>query len=138
MSFCCGASKIGAVGAIRQEQVVVHHVPLLLCPVCHDVEIHHAVREEFDLLVDYARGDGAARVNFNEYVDDKNVAAMMENCISLEANRPEQLYREQIDNALDLLGVAKSLDDSEWEQALKKRLTVLSQRLKRYLQRENV
>lgn len=138
MSFCCGASMIGTVGAIRSERVVVHQVPLLFCPICHRVDIHFTIKEEFDLLVDYARGDGATHVNFNDYVDCGDQEAMMENCISVEESNPEQLYREQIDNALDLLGVAKQLQDLDWETALKGRLKVLSRRLERYRQRENV
>lgn len=138
MSFCCGASMIGAVGAIRSEQVVVHHVPLLFCPICHSVDIHHSVQEEFDLLVDYAQGDGATHVNFNDYVDCENAVQMMENCISVEEGNPEELYREQIDNALDLLGIAKQLGDIKWEATLKERLKVLSERWQRHRERENV
>ena len=63
---------------------------------------------------------------------------MMENCISVEGTNPEQLYREQIDNALDLLSAAKQLRDNEWENVLKERLKVLSRRLQRFRQRENV
>lgn len=138
MSFCCGASMIGAVGAIKSERVVVHQVPLLFCPICHRVEIHFTMKDEFDLLVDYAQGDGATHVNFNDYVEYGNTAPMMENCISVEESNPEHLYREQIDNALDLLGVAKQLQDLDWERVLKERLKVLSRRLERYRQRENV
>lgn len=138
MSFCCGASMIGAVGTIKSEQVVVHQVPLVFCPVCHQVDVHFAMKEEFELLVDYARGDGAQHVNFVEYVEYGDTKPMMENCISVEGTNPEQLYREQIDNALDLLSAAKQLRDNEWENVLKERLKVLSRRLQRFRQRENV
>jgi hypothetical protein len=36
--------------------------------------------------------------------------------------------QSQIDMSLDLLSFAKEISDSEWEQQLKKRLIVLSQR----------
>lgn len=136
MSFCCGASMIGTIGAIRSDRVVVHRVPIVFCPICRSVEIHYAVREEFDLLVDYAQGDGAHHVNFDDFVDCAHVVEMMEDCVSVEEGEPEQLYRTQIDNALDLLGVAKRLGDVRWEHSLKKRLSVLSRRLQRYTQRE--
>lgn len=123
---------IGTTGVIRSGGVVVHHVPLVACPVCHKVEVHHAVREEFDLLVEYAQGDGASHVNFKDYVASENMANFMENCTSVEGNNPVELYQEQIDHALDLLGVAKQLHDPAWEQALKERLKVLSRRLNRY------
>lgn len=123
---------IGTTGAIRSEGVVVHHVPLVACPVCHKVEVHHAVREEFDLLVEYAQGDGARHVNFKDYVASENMAVLMENCTSVEGGNPVELYQEQIDHALDLLGVSKQLNDSAWEQTLKERLKVLTKRLNRH------
>ena len=138
MSFCCGASMIGAVGAIKRERVVIHQVPLVFCPVCHRVDVHFVVKEEFDLLVDYAQGDGVAHVNFVDYVEYGDTEAIMENCISIEGTNSEQLYREQIDNALDLLSAAKQMRDNEWENMLKERLKVLSRRLQRLRQRENV
>lgn len=138
MSFCCGASMIGAVGAIRIDRVVVHQVPLVFCPICRRVELHYTIKDECELLADYAQGDGATHVNFSDYVEYGDIAQMMENCISVEGRDPEQLCREQIDNALDLLSVAKQLHDQDWEKVLKKRLKVLSRRLKRYRQCENV
>lgn len=136
MSFCCGASMVGGVGAIKREQIVVHHVPLVFCPICHRVEVHYTVKEEFNILVDYAEGDGVRQINFSDYVDFKNVIQMMENCITVENGDAEQLYREQIDNALDLYGVAKQMGDREWQKVLEERLKVLSTRWKRHRQRK--
>lgn len=138
MSFCCGASKIGVIGAITSEQVVVHQVPLLFCPICHDLEVHHSVRDEFELLVDYAQADGLDQIDFSDYVGTVQLSHLLENCISVEQGKPELLYREQIDNALDLLGVAKQLSDPYWEETLKYRLKVLSGRWRRYRQGQNV
>ena len=57
MAYCCGATMVGAIGTLRQGAVLVHNVPLLYCPVCHQVEVHQAVQEEFELMLDFAHGD---------------------------------------------------------------------------------
>lgn len=137
MSFCCGASMIGAVGAIKSKQVLVDGVPFLFCPVCHKVDVHHSVKEPFDLLVDHALGDGAKHVDFREHVTEPS-DDLLSNCISVERGNPEQLLTEQIDNALDLYGFAKYIGDREWQDMLVKRLKVFTAGLARYRQGENV
>ncbi|MFC4076373.1 hypothetical protein ACFOUO_06060 [Salinithrix halophila] len=117
---------------MRQGSTLVHNVPLLYCPVCHQVEVHHAVKEEFELLMEYAQGDRAREVNLKEYIDDSMIAEWKECCTSFQQGQPESVLREQIDMALDLMGVAKQMQDKEWERALKSRLQVLGDRFKRY------
>jgi hypothetical protein len=129
MSFCCGATMIGTVGTLRQGSTLVHNVPLYYCPVCHQVEVHPAVKDEFDLVVEYAQEDSAREVNLKDYIDEEMVSEWKENCTSFQDDNPEEVLREQIDMALDLLGVAKQLDDGQWVAALKHRLQVLSSRL---------
>ncbi|GAA3402774.1 hypothetical protein ACFFNY_05100 [Paenibacillus hodogayensis] len=128
MSFCCGASMIGTKGTLRHIGTHIHNVPLLFCPVCHRVEVHYMVESEYEILAEYAHGDGAPEVDFQDYVDDKAGAGLYENCVNLESEDPSDVVRNQIDTALDLLSVAKRLQDTEWEMQLKKRLTVLNER----------
>ncbi|WP_127585206.1 hypothetical protein [Paenibacillus koleovorans] len=128
MSFCCGASMIGTKGTLKHIHTHIHNVPLLFCPVCHRVEVHHLVEMEYEILAEYAHGDGAAEIDFDEYVEDRHGAALYENCVSNEDEDPLELVRNQIDISLDLLMAAKALNDTEWENELKKRLSVLSQR----------
>ncbi|OYD07490.1 hypothetical protein [Paludifilum halophilum] len=132
MGFCCGATMVGAVGTLRQGSTLVHNVPLLYCPVCHRVEVHQAVQDEFDLLLEYAREDGAREVNLRDEVDEEMIEEWKETCTSFQQGQPETVLREQIDMALDLMGVAKQIHDEEWERALKNRLQIMSDRLKRY------
>jgi hypothetical protein len=128
MSFCCGASMIGTQGTLKHIRTQIHNVPLLLCPVCHRVEVHHLIENEYEILAEYAHGDGAPEVNFQEYVEDKNHHKLYENCVNHEDEDPLDVVLNQIDMALDLLTVAKQLQDAEWETQLIKRLGVLSQR----------
>ena len=128
MSFCCGASMIGTKGSIRHLRTQIHNVPILFCPVCHRVEVHYLVEDEFEILAEYAQGDGAGEVDFEDYSDSPSQDALYANCVNREDEDPLSLVTDQIDMALDLLRIAKALDDVEWEHQLKNRLRVMSAR----------
>jgi len=127
MSFCCGASMIGTKGTLKHIRTQIHNVPILFCPVCHRIEVHYLVESEYEILAEYAHGDGAFEVDFVEYVDGKD-HLLYENCVNHEGEEPLDIVRNQIDMALDLLSVARSLSDAEWEEQLMKRLQTLSTR----------
>jgi hypothetical protein len=128
MSFCCGASMLGTKGTLKHIRTKIHNVPILLCPVCHRVEVHHLVEDEFDILAEYAHGDGAHEVDFQDYVDHYNEDILFVNCVNHEGEKPMDIIKSQIDMALDLWSVAKAIGDSEWENQLRKRLSTLSER----------
>ncbi len=128
MSFCCGASMIGTKGTLKHLRTHIHNVPLLLCPVCQRVEIHYLVESEYEILAEYAHGDGALEVDFQDYVDSHEHGKLYENCVNNEDERPIEIVGHQIDMALDLLSLAKQMGDGEWELQLKKRLSVLNKR----------
>ncbi|MCZ8512641.1 hypothetical protein O9H85_09485 [Paenibacillus filicis] len=128
MSFCCGASMLGTKGTLKHIRTQIHNVPLLFCPVCHRVEVHHQVENEYEILAEYAHGDGALEVDFQEYVESRDQAELFENCVNTENEDPMDVVRSQIDMALDLLMVSKEIGDAEWEAALIKRLNALSKR----------
>ena len=135
MSFCCGASMIGTRGTLKHYRTQIHNVPLLFCPVCHHTEVHYLIENEYEILAEYAHGDGAAEVDFAEYVDTGDNGRLYENCVNSENEEPLDIVRTQIDMALDLLIVARQLEDSFWQNELKKRLKVLSERRARLKQR---
>ncbi|ACX67345.1 hypothetical protein MKY48_26745 [Paenibacillus sp. FSL W8-0187] len=127
MSFCCGASMMGTKGTLKHYRTQVHNVPLLSCPVCHRVEVHHRVENEYEILAEYAHGDGASQVDFQDYVmEDED--AIFENVVNRESEDPLTVVQSQIDMSLDLLVVAKWMEDEKWQGELKRRLAVMSQR----------
>lgn len=128
MSFCCGASMVGTTGTLKHIRTYIHNVPLLFCPVCHRVQVHYSVENEYELLADYAHGDDASEVDFKEYVDIQAQSELYENCVSHEGEEPLVIVHNQIDMALDLMRFAKSIEDQAWVDQLKKRLVKLSQR----------
>jgi len=131
MSFCCGASMIGTRGTLKHIRTRIQNVPLLFCPVCHRVEVHYLFETEYEILAEYAHGDGATEIDFEDYVDLTHTASLYENCVNEEDEDPLTIVRNQIDMALDLLPVAKSIGDTEWEEQLKTRLHVLGQRYRK-------
>jgi hypothetical protein len=134
MSFCCGASMIGVVGTLKHQSVKVHHVPLLCCPVCNNIVVHPAVKEEFDLVVEYAQEDRVKEITLRETITPEMIVEWKEICVSFQGDDAEVVIREQIDHSLDLLSTAKLLNDIDWQDALKNRLKVLSARLKEFEQ----
>ncbi|GGN92443.1 hypothetical protein [Saccharibacillus kuerlensis] len=130
MSFCCGASMIGTKGTLKHYRTQVHNVPLLYCPVCQRIEVHYKVESEYEILAEYAHGDGEAEINFQDYVLEDE-AEMFANCVSLESEDKLESVRNQIDMSLDLLGVAKGMGDKRWQVDLKRRLAVMSQKLEK-------
>lgn len=127
MSFCCGASMIGTKGTLQHYRTRIQNVPLLLCPVCHRIEVHFLVENEYEILAEYAQSDGVEEVNFKDYVTTDD-SQLFENCINHENDDPLELVRNQIDNALDLLALAKQWKDAQWESQLKRRLALMSRR----------
>lgn len=134
MSFCCGASMIGTSGTLKHFRTHIHNVPILFCPVCHRVEIHHMIENEYEILAEYAHGDGASEVDFIEYVEQEE-KVLFENCVNNENEDPLDVVSSQIDMALDLLCFSKQISDVAWESELKKRLGVLNQRRNKLRQR---
>lgn len=135
MSFCCGASMIGTKGTLKHYRTQIHNVPLLFCPVCHHTQVHYLIENEYEILAEYAQGDGAAEVDFAEYVDMGEGHRLYENCVNSENEEPMDVVRTQIDMALDLLIVARHIEDTQWQEQLKSRLKVLSERRARLRQR---
>jgi hypothetical protein len=137
MSFCCGASMIGTTGTLKYAQTHIQRVPLLLCPVCFRVEVHHLVAQEYEIIAEFAAGDGAVEIDFQEFVNIEDQTGLRENCVNTEEEDPLHVVYTQINMALDLMSVAQQLADESWLQQLKTRLTALSKRKERLLQKRS-
>jgi len=128
MGFCCGASMVGAIGTVRYKKTLIHQVPIIYCPICHAFEVYPKVKDEYEILAEYAHADRAGEVTFSDYVDLSDKEDLFEDCVNYDGSAEDAL-RQQIDHALDLLAVAHKLGDEEWKKDLLNRLKVLSERL---------
>ena len=126
-NFCCGASKIGGVGTIHQDGITINQVPILYCPVCHDVEVHSKVKENIDVVIEITQNDGGRRVNLESYMKEIRDDHFFEDCSTVNRGDVEEVVKSQIDISLGLLSFAKDVGDVEWQNDLKKRLSKLSQ-----------
>ncbi|WP_339061132.1 hypothetical protein [Tepidibacillus marianensis] len=126
-NFCCGASKIGGVGTIHQDGITINQVPILYCPVCHDVEVHPKVKENIDVVIEISQTEGTKRVNLEHYMKEIRDDHFFEDCSSVNRGNVDEVVQSQIDISLGLLSFAKDIGDLEWQEELKGRLSKLSQ-----------
>jgi uncharacterized protein YicC (UPF0701 family) len=123
---------IGALGSLRHHKTYINNVPILHCPVCNRIDVHPKVEEEYEILSEYAQTDDASELDFKEYVNSDSIKDIFENCTVVDEGRIEQVFRQQIDYALDLLLVAKQMEDQEWQDQLKLRLKRLNERMSKW------
>ena len=123
---------IGALGSLRHHKTYINNVPILHCPVCNRIDVHPKVEEEYEILSEYAQTDDASELDFKEYVNSDSIKDIFENCTVVDEGRIEQVFRQQIDYALDLLLVAKQMEDQDWQDQLKLRLKRLNERMSKW------
>ncbi len=126
MSICCGASKIGSIGKIERNNIVVHNVPILYCPVCKNKEPHPKIKNNLDFISEIAKEDGYKEIDLDYYIDGDQYGDLFEECATVKNGNEHQWIQSQIDMSLDLLSFSRQIKDIEWETILKKRLTALS------------
>jgi len=134
--MCCGASMVGTLGTVKHFKTFIHQVPILYCPICQTIEVYEKIKDDFDILADYAHGDQAHEVYFNDYIEYERLDELFNDCLEIDIQMNGSFLKNQIDHALDLLSVAKKLKDEEWEKDLFHRLRVLSDRLRKSNQKE--
>ncbi|MBE3595723.1 MAG: hypothetical protein IMW86_01610 [Hydrogenibacillus sp.] len=136
MNWCCGAMMIGSIGALRVEGIVFERLPLVYCPVCRRFEVHPLVSDAFELLLDYAQGDNARHIVFDDFVtiDEAELRAHQP---LWDDGEPLLLIQASIDQALDLLSAAKALGDVLWKRELGDRLKRLAALKSKIEERQN-
>ncbi|WP_025025705.1 hypothetical protein [Caldalkalibacillus mannanilyticus] len=132
MSMCCGASMIGTIGTVKHFNTFIHQVPIVYCPICQSIEVYEKIKDEYDILAEYAQNDHAPEVFFNDYIEYDQLEELFSDCLDVDSKINASFVKKQIDHALDLLSVARQIKDSEWESELFQRLKVLSERLRKY------
>lgn len=128
---------IGTKGTLKHFRTQINNVPIVFCPVCHRVEVHYLVEQEYELLAEFAHDDGATEIDFMQYVEEDSELGLFENCVNHDEEDPLQVVKSQIDMALDLLSIAKGMQDEAWEEELKKRLVMLSSRRSKLTRRKS-
>ncbi|MEY4479771.1 MAG: hypothetical protein RLZZ267_449, partial [Bacillota bacterium] len=76
----------------------------------------------------YAMDDQVPEMDFDALVRDHELDGLFDNCSDSMEEPPEEIVHNQIDMALDLMGVAEMFGDTEWQEELKTRLKSLARR----------
>ena len=126
--FCCGLTMVAMLRSIYSEGgVLIHDVPMLVCPTCHNS--HVAPDVEFDFIM-HAHNCETDRVKVTSLRDAVEISKLEE----VQKKYPDdermrtgrRVLPQQVDWLLDLINVAKKLGDDEWHDELMKQLKTFS------------
>ena len=111
---------------IYANRVEIEHVPVYTCSRCQISELHHAIKDDMTgLLVRLGDHPAKQTVRF----DELNELAYLLRAVTDKEKRMlslETLVEERVNQLLDLLLLARSLEDSEWTRDIHRRLKQIS------------
>ena len=107
---------------IYSKNVEIDHVPIYTCSKCFHTEILTGVKSELARLI--SELGGHPQKQKIEFRDLNEWAYLIDRAIDQELiHMPiESIIGDRIDQLLDLLLIARSLHDSDWEESLVQRL----------------
>ncbi|MDI3257821.1 MAG: hypothetical protein QJR01_08895 [Kyrpidia sp.] len=128
MDFCCGMTMVASLQNVYAEgPVFIHDVPVLVCPTCNRWHIAPAVSSDFTMIAHNCATDGLREANFRELVGEDRVKEILEAYPPDERVLLDRRYiPDQVDALLDLINLARSTGDVEWEAELKDRLKTIT------------
>ncbi|MBX6396518.1 MAG: hypothetical protein IRY98_12625 [Alicyclobacillaceae bacterium] len=129
MDFCCGMTMVASLQNVYAEgSVIVHDVPVLVCPTCNKWHIAPAVSLDFTMIVHNCATDGVREANFRELVGEERIQEVLNAYPPDERVLFDQRYiPDQVDALLDLINLARACGDADWENELKARLKTITE-----------
>lgn len=126
--FCCGLTMVGLMRSIYSEGgVLVHDVPMLVCPTCHKSHIAPDVEFDYIMLTHYCETDRVKVTSLKEAIGDPKIRDVMKKFPEDERVRTgRRVLPVQIDSVLDMINVAKNLGDEAWHDELMEQLKTFS------------
>lgn len=112
---------------IFQKVVVIENVPVCSCETCDIQEVLPAIKAE---VTDLIRSFGSEPERRTIYFDQTSELAhlLILACDKQQQGRPVQdIVRERVNELLDMMLLARSLNDAEWRKDLERRLRQISQ-----------
>jgi len=133
VDYCCGLTMVAELRTVYTEGgSIIHDVPFLFCPTCHRSIIAPDVDFDFTMYAHYCETDGLKVASLADVVVREKLLDILHVYAHDErVKNQKRVLPEQIDAVLDLLNVAKSLNDSEWHFELTNRLTALHAEMKK-------
>lgn len=111
---------------IFSNKVKIENVPIYSCGDCGQSEVLQDVKQELSsLLRGLGRNPEKQRISFDE--SNELAFLLREAAKSERANVPvEAIVRERVNQLLDLLLLAQSLDDRPWTEEIRERLSQIA------------
>lgn len=126
----CGATmNIRLRTVIFQNKVEIENVPIYSCEDCQRSEVFPPVKPE---LTGYIRTLGPAPEETTVHFNDISELAHLMHKVTSKENRQqsiETIIDDRVNELLDLLLIAKSLDDTEWTADIRHRLKQITNQL---------
>jgi hypothetical protein len=118
--FCCGLTMVVMMRSIYSEGgVLVHDVPMLVCPTCHKSHIAPDIEFDYIMHTHNCETDRVKVTSLKEVVGTHKITAVQKKYPEDERTKTgRRVLPEQIDSILDLINVAKSMGDEEWHEEL--------------------
>ncbi len=123
-TLCCGLSMIAIMRSVYSDGgVLIHDVPLLCCPTCHRSHLAPELELDFIMLAHHAETDGVKIASLQEAIGSEKIEQVLRTYPEDERHRSgRRVLPEQIDSLLDMINLAKSLDDQKWQSELVEQL----------------
>jgi len=118
--FCCGLTMVVLLRSIYSEGgVLVHDVPMLVCPTCHKSHIVPDVEFDYVMLSYYCETDRVKVTSLRDVIGTQKVEQLCRQYPEDDRLRTgRRVLPQQVDAVLDMINVAKRLEDEEWHQEL--------------------
>lgn len=119
--------KLEARTVVYRRLLTIDHVPVFHCKACAYCEINSLIKEQLVQLVEqahtYATSKGEKKtIDFSEH---NEIAAMLHNGLT-SSESLQCMFEQRVDELLDLLLLARSLQRSEWIEEMELRLSQLA------------
>jgi hypothetical protein len=99
--------------------VLIHDVPMLVCPTCHKSHVAPDIEFDYIMLAHYCETDRVRVTSMKEAVGPDKIRDVLKKYPEDDRVRTgRRVLPEQIDSLLDMINVAKTLEDQSWHQEL--------------------
>lgn len=125
----CGESmNLSLRTVIYSGRVEIDNVPVFTCESCHRSEVYSAVKNDLSLLLEQIAGEdhGTGSIRFEEWSE---LALLLKKATAKELLEESlaDLVEERINELLDLMLIAQSLNDTAWIDETRIRLRQITE-----------
>lgn len=128
MDLCCGMTMVSKLQSVYTEDgVLIHDVAILYCPTCQSSHIVPEIEMDYTLFAHNCETDGIKSASLSDVLGEEKLMAVLERYPEDERVSGIRVTKDQIDGYLDLLILARSIEDSQWCAEINEQLESLLQ-----------